>query len=299
MKDVQPVHLALFVIFVLSWCGSLYSLYSAARRRRSGVSFSTASNFLLLCFRPDLYTQEGVKGKTTHPCFICSGDGNYRGNCRIEGGGIGHIVDLSGCRQRRNHSVERAECDCPGCGELAVARVFGVRCRRIAERFLYCERHIPAFYTAYFSKQHSGEGAQQRRECGVAFDIELLVYEDSANQTFGFSLREAGGPRRLDCRIGQFEAAALLWQLEGAHHPRPLTHPAMLSVISALGGRLECVAIDKFYPTKEVSYEAKLHLRQMNTTQIVDVRPSDAVVLAVTAGVPIFVADEVLNRLPA
>jgi hypothetical protein len=63
MKDVQPVHLALFVIFVLSWCGSLYSLYSAARRRRSGVSFSTASNFLLLCLRPDLYTQEGLRAR--------------------------------------------------------------------------------------------------------------------------------------------------------------------------------------------------------------------------------------------
>ena len=98
----------------------------------------------------------------------------------------------------------------------------------------------------------------------------------------------------MDVGIGPYDAAALWWQVESFTHARPLTHTAMASVITALGGRLISVVIDKFYPGKEIAYEAKLHIQQMNATLVVDVRTSDAMVLAVVCDVPIFVSKDVL-----
>ena len=50
-------------------------------------------------------------------------------------------------------------------------------------------------------------------------------------------------------------------------------------------------------PSQKVAYEAKLHIQQMNATLTVDVRPSDAVVLAVVSEAPIIVSNNVLATL--
>jgi bifunctional DNase/RNase len=68
----------------------------------------------------------------------------------------------------------------------------------------------------------------------------------------------------------------------------------MATAIVSLGGRLQYVEIDKFFPAEKI-YEAKLHIRQMNTQIIVDVRPSDALILAIICDVPIIVSEEVLT----
>lgn len=63
MGNTAFVHMALAALFVLSCCGTAYNLFVSARLRRSGISFSTALNFLLLLARPDYYTEEGLKAR--------------------------------------------------------------------------------------------------------------------------------------------------------------------------------------------------------------------------------------------
>ena len=71
----------------------------------------------------------------------------------------------------------------------------------------------------------------------------------------------------------------------------------MASVITAMGGQLVRVVIDKYFPGQSTSYEAKLHIQHASGTVVVDVRPSDAVVLAVVTGAPIIVSNDVLRAL--
>jgi bifunctional DNase/RNase len=75
-----------------------------------------------------------------------------------------------------------------------------------------------------------------------------------------------------------------------------MTHRAMASSISLLGGVLEYIEIDRYIPLHQ-TYEAKLYMRQMNSDLRLDVRPSDAIVLAVICEVPILVSKDVLAVL--
>jgi bifunctional DNase/RNase len=72
----------------------------------------------------------------------------------------------------------------------------------------------------------------------------------------------------------------------------------MSVVISTLGGNLEYCMIDRYYPEQQITYEAKLYIRQRFRTHIIDVRPSDAVVLAVVCKMPIAVSADVIEQLP-
>lgn len=150
--------------------------------------------------------------------------------------------------------------------------------------------------TNYYAEPLAGEGPAAQWEGAVGFDIELLLLDERQERPCQFSLREVGGKRRLDCAIGICEAAALQRELERLATPRPLTHRAMVSLMAALGGCLERVVVDRLHPEQRI-YEAKLHIRQATEAAVVDVRVSDAVILAVICEVPLFVSHEVLARL--
>ena len=188
-------------------------------------------------------------------------------------------------------------CTSPGCEQNAVVWTYPVWKRRVRYPGMYCEEHAQVFRANYCAQQLSGEGPPQCWGEAVGFDIELVIVDSRPDKACSFSLREVGGSRRLDCQIGIFEAAALQRELEGLSYPRPLTHHAMASTITALGSQLEHVVIDKFFPAQEVNYEAKLHIQQRDETILVDVRPSDAIVLAVICDVPIVVLNSVLEGL--
>ncbi|MGH7171290.1 MAG: bifunctional nuclease family protein, partial [Gemmataceae bacterium] len=73
-----------------------------------------------------------------------------------------------------------------------------------------------------------------------------------------------------------------------------LTHDLVASVIDNMGGDLRDVYISEL---REHTYYAKLRIRFSGEMVEVDCRPSDAIALAVTAGVPIYVAEDVLEEV--
>jgi len=93
--------------------------------------------------------------------------------------------------------------------------------------------------------------------------------------------------------IGQFEARAIAMELAEERFERPLTHDLLHNVISTLGHRLERVDITKL---ENGVYYAELTLVGENDIVKVDSRPSDAIALALRAGAPIYVAEEILER---
>jgi uncharacterized protein len=102
---------------------------------------------------------------------------------------------------------------------------------------------------------------------------------------------EAGESVFLPIVIGRNEAIALAMTQQKT--PRPLSHDLLATIISQLGGTVRHISIDS---VKDGIFFAAIHVAIDGDVKQVDSRPSDAVNLAVRAGVPILVSDEVMRE---
>src|SRR6202158_1856524 len=107
-------------------------------------------------------------------------------------------------------------------------------------------------------------------------------------------LKEVDGERVFPIVIGIFEATSIDRRVKKLNSPRPLTHDLVASVIENLGGELRDVYISEL---RDHTYYAKLRIRLNGELVEVDSRPSDAIALAVTANVPIYVAEDVIEEV--
>ena len=107
-------------------------------------------------------------------------------------------------------------------------------------------------------------------------------------------LKEVDGDRNFHIMIGIFEATSIDRRVKGTPSPRPLTHDLVASVIENMGGELRDIYINEL---RDHTYYAKLRIRLNGEMLEVDSRPSDAIALAVTARVPIYVAEDVLDEV--
>lgn len=106
-------------------------------------------------------------------------------------------------------------------------------------------------------------------------------------------LKEKDADRYLPIWIGPAEADAIAVKLQDVSVPRPLTHDLLRSVIISLGAGLTHITVSDL---KNDTFYAKIGLQIDGKTLEVDSRPSDAIALAVRGQVPIYVADEVLDK---
>ena len=107
-------------------------------------------------------------------------------------------------------------------------------------------------------------------------------------------LREVDGDRSFPIVIGLFEAHSINRRVKGEESPRPLTHDLIVNMVDAMGGEIQDIIINELI---EHTYYAKLRVRQEGELIEIDCRPSDAIALAVTANVPIYVAEDVLDEV--
>jgi bifunctional DNase/RNase len=107
-------------------------------------------------------------------------------------------------------------------------------------------------------------------------------------------LKEVEGDRNFSIMIGIFEATSIDRRVKKLPSPRPLTHDLIANVIDNLGGDLRDIYISEL---RDHTYYAKLRIRKDGEMTEVDCRPSDAIALAVTASVPIYVAEDVLEEV--
>lgn len=107
-------------------------------------------------------------------------------------------------------------------------------------------------------------------------------------------LREVEGERSFPIVIGIFEATSIDRRVKRMNSPRPLTHDLLVSIIDELGGEIQDIVINEL---RDHTYYAKLRIRQEGELFEIDCRPSDAIAVAVTASVPIYVAEDVLNEV--
>lgn len=125
----------------------------------------------------------------------------------------------------------------------------------------------------------------------VLMELKRIIINEILDQHVIY-LREAEGDRQFPIVIGVYEAASINRGVKGEKSQRPLTHDLLASVIEHLGGEFENVYINEL---SEHTYYAKLRIKRDGEVIEVDSRPSDAIALAVTANVPIYVAEDVLE----
>ncbi len=121
--------------------------------------------------------------------------------------------------------------------------------------------------------------------------VEIVISGTTGHQVI--FLQEKEGSRNFPIFIGLFEADAMDDAVKGSPHTRPMTHDLILNCIRDLGGDLTGVYVDEL---RNDVFHGKLLVRDGNGETIrIDTRPSDAIVLAAKANVPIYVAEDVLS----
>jgi len=127
----------------------------------------------------------------------------------------------------------------------------------------------------------------------VHMELKRIIISEVHDQQV-IMLKEAEGDRSFPIVIGIFEATSIDRRVKGMPSPRPLTHDLVASVIENMGGELQDIFISEL---REHTYYAKLRIRHDGEIVEVDSRPSDAIAVAVTVDVPIFVAGDIIDEV--
>ncbi|MGL4465381.1 MAG: bifunctional nuclease family protein [Planctomycetia bacterium] len=127
----------------------------------------------------------------------------------------------------------------------------------------------------------------------VQMALRRIIISEVNEQQF-VELREVDGDRKFTIVIGIFEATSIDRRVKRMDSPRPLTHDLIVQVVEEMGGRLADIVISEL---KEHTYFAKLRVEKDGETLEIDCRPSDAIAVAVTARVPIYVSEDVLREV--
>src|SRR5262245_7151587 len=135
--------------------------------------------------------------------------------------------------------------------------------------------------------------AKARLPVPVQMELKRIIISD-IHESQVIMLREVDGDRSFPIVIGIFEAASIDRRVRGIQAPRPLTHDLVTSAVEMLGGEIQDVLISELV---DHTYYAKLRIRKDGELIEVDSRPSDAIAVAVTARVPIYVNEDVLSEL--
>ncbi len=106
-------------------------------------------------------------------------------------------------------------------------------------------------------------------------------------------LKEETEERYLPIWIGPFEADAITIGLQNVQMTRPLTHDLLRAVIDHMNASVSHIKVNNL---RNDTFYAEIVVEQNGRTLTIDSRPSDAIALAVRVNVPIYVAEEVMDK---
>lgn len=121
--------------------------------------------------------------------------------------------------------------------------------------------------------------------------VEIQITGENGSQVI--ILQEKAGIRSFPIIIGNYEVIILDQTVRSFETSRPLTHDLVLNVLEGLGAQLSGVLVDDL---RDNAFIGKLLIKKNDgTTERIDTRPSDAIVLAMKRKVPIYVEEHVLQ----
>lgn len=93
--------------------------------------------------------------------------------------------------------------------------------------------------------------------------------------------------------IGPLETHAITSVLDGISPPRPMTHDLLMMMLPILGAKIIKVTIDEIVDN---TFYAKITIRRDEEIFVVDARPSDSIAIALRAGSPIYITQNILDE---
>lgn len=123
----------------------------------------------------------------------------------------------------------------------------------------------------------------------VEVEVIGIRLELPANQPV-LVLRDLAGDRYLPLWIGTSEATAISLALEGVTPPRPLTHDLLVNLVEHLDDHVLSTSITELV---DGTYFAQIDFANHSA---ISARPSDAIAVAIRCGVPIYVAQDVIDE---
>ena len=127
----------------------------------------------------------------------------------------------------------------------------------------------------------------------VEVELSKIIINEAVDQQI-IVLKELGGNRTVPIVIGMAEILAIDRRVKGLQLPRPMTHDLLSSVIEQMGGSIEKVIINDL---SNGTFYARLYLVANGNTLEIDSRPSDAIALTAGLSVPIFVSEQVFEKM--
>lgn len=128
----------------------------------------------------------------------------------------------------------------------------------------------------------------------VELEVVDILSKVSNNRAYVLVLQEKEGLRRIIVALGTYEAQAIAFAMRKEPVPRPMTHDLFGAMATAFGFELEYAHINKI---DDGTFHSLLCYRQGEERRVIDSRTSDAVAIALRAGAPVFIDDELLNRM--
>lgn len=121
--------------------------------------------------------------------------------------------------------------------------------------------------------------------------VKEVVFDEQAGSVV--LLVDSGETKILPIWIGVFEAQAIAITLHGVITPRPMTHDLMNNLCQTMGAQVKKIVVSDI---REGTYYAEIYLIQDKEEIVMDSRPSDAIALALRAGVELYVTDKVVTQ---
>ena len=107
-------------------------------------------------------------------------------------------------------------------------------------------------------------------------------------------LQEKEGLRKIIVALGLLAAQAIAFALRGVDVGRPLTHDLFGAFSKAFGIELKHVLIERI---DDGTFYSSLYYAQNDERASIDSRTSDAIAIALRANVPIYIREDLLNRM--
>lgn len=126
----------------------------------------------------------------------------------------------------------------------------------------------------------------------VEMKVKFLTFDPSSNG-FVVLLSDLENKHALPIWIGPFEANAIALKLKDVYSHRPMTHDLIRNILKLFDSEVMKIEV---MDLRDNTYYANIHLKAKGKELTIDSRPSDAIAVALGAGAPIFVTEDVLSK---
>jgi bifunctional DNase/RNase len=195
--------------------------------------------------------------------------------------------------------MSKYTCHEPGCENAAEIQLMRIDDRSSSREKWVCQFHVRESVADFLQVRKGPPDFAAEEYDLVPLELRLIRYDrDKAEQgdCFWIYLQETSGSRYIVVPTGYSEAFQIGWEVKHLPYRRPPSHRVVSGVISAMGGRLEYVVVHD-YDDREAIYTANLHIAYGDTAFDFDVRPSDAIAVALGSNVPILASRNMFARI--